>query len=71
MGAHGWTIKDHSTNLGNILFGVGVALSVVQIVLVAARFYARYLQRVRCGVDDYVILIALVWIAPHQSYSVF
>ncbi|KAJ5180444.1 hypothetical protein N7492_003654 [Penicillium capsulatum] len=48
------------THGGNVLFGVGVSLSVLQIAFVVARFYTRYLLRTRCGVDDYVILIALV-----------
>lgn len=53
---------DHfqPSNGGNALVGVAVALSVVQILFVAARFYTRYLQRVKFGVDDYIVLIALV-----------
>lgn len=68
MGAHRWTIENQPTNGGNVLFGVGVALAIVQIVFVAARFYTRYLQRVKCGVDDYVLFIALVFISSQRSY---
>lgn len=45
---------------GSALVGVSIALSVVQIFFVAVRFLTRYLQRTRCGADDYVILVALV-----------
>jgi hypothetical protein len=45
---------------GKALIIVCVVLSVVQIVFVAARFYTRYMQRMRCGIDDYVMLLALV-----------
>lgn len=44
------------------LIGASIALSVLQIVFVAARFCTRYLQQMRYGADDYVILIALVCI---------
>ncbi|CEO58611.1 hypothetical protein PMG11_03322 [Penicillium brasilianum] len=44
---------------GKTLIIVCVVLSVFQIVFVAARFYTRYMQRMRCGLDDYVMLIAL------------
>lgn len=45
---------------GSSLVRASIALSVLQIVFVAARFYTRYWRRTRCGADDYVILIALV-----------
>lgn len=45
---------------GEGLLGVSIALSVLQIVLVAARFYTRRLQREHFGSDDWVMLIALV-----------
>jgi hypothetical protein len=45
---------------GSALIIVSVVLSVVQIVFVAARFYTRYMQRMKCGLDDYVMLFALV-----------
>lgn len=45
---------------GAALIGVSIGLSILQIVFVAARFYTRYFQQARCGIDDYVILIALV-----------
>lgn len=67
MGAHGWTVESQPMNDGKTLFGVGVALAIVQIAFVAARFYTRYLQRVRCGVDDYIIFIALVCISSHYA----
>jgi hypothetical protein len=45
---------------GNSLLGVSVALSVLQIVFVASRFYTRRLQRQRYGWDDWIMLFALV-----------
>lgn len=51
---------------GRALIIVCVVLSVVQIVFVAARFYTRYMQRMKCGIDDYVMLLALVRIVPHD-----
>lgn len=52
---------------GKALIIVSVVLSVVQIVFVVARFYTRYMQRVKCGIDDYVMLFALVRIVPHDA----
>ena len=45
---------------GSALIIVSVVLSFVQIVFVAARFYTRYMQRMKCGLDDWVMLFALV-----------
>ncbi|KOC15521.1 hypothetical protein AFLA70_122g002121 [Aspergillus flavus AF70] len=45
---------------GDSLMGVSIAIGVVQILVVAARFYARYLQRVACAVDDYLIIPSLI-----------
>lgn len=45
---------------GSALVGVSIVLSIVQIFFVVLRFVTRYMQRTRCGADDYVILIALV-----------
>lgn len=45
---------------GSALIIVSVVLSFLQIVFVAARFYTRYMQRMKCGLDDWVMLIALV-----------
>lgn len=45
---------------GSALIIVSVVLSFVQIVFVAARFYTRYMQRMKCELDDWVMLLALV-----------
>ncbi|KAF7590962.1 hypothetical protein BBP40_002214 [Aspergillus hancockii] len=45
---------------GDSLMGVSIAFAVVQIVVVAARFYARSVQRVACALDDYLIIPALI-----------
>ncbi|KAJ5728211.1 hypothetical protein N7493_004541 [Penicillium malachiteum] len=45
---------------GQQLIGVSIAIAVLQILIVAARFYARYTQRQKYGIDDYLIILALV-----------
>ncbi|KAL2842380.1 hypothetical protein BJY01DRAFT_264497 [Aspergillus pseudoustus] len=45
---------------GDRLLGVSIAIAVVQIIVVPARFYTRYIQRVRCTLDDYLIIPALI-----------
>lgn len=45
---------------GDSLMGVAIAIAVVQILVVIARFYTRYMQRVACALDDYLIVPALV-----------
>ncbi|KAE8323483.1 hypothetical protein BDV39DRAFT_217727 [Aspergillus sergii] len=52
---------------GDSLMGVSIAIGVVQILVVAARFYARYLQRVACAVDDYLIIPSLVALPMHTA----
>ncbi|KAJ5612673.1 hypothetical protein N7510_005867 [Penicillium lagena] len=44
---------------GDDLIGVCVALAAVQILIVTARFYTRYMLQMRYGLDDYLILVAL------------
>ncbi|RDH16310.1 hypothetical protein M747DRAFT_325614 [Aspergillus niger ATCC 13496] len=45
---------------GDALIGVSVAIAVVQIVVVVARFYTRRLQQLALALDDYLILLALI-----------
>ncbi|OJJ31864.1 hypothetical protein ASPWEDRAFT_175179 [Aspergillus wentii DTO 134E9] len=45
---------------GGSLIGVSIAIGFLQILLVAARFYTRYLRRLSCGLDDYLIIPALL-----------
>ncbi|KAL2816082.1 hypothetical protein BJX63DRAFT_430374 [Aspergillus granulosus] len=45
---------------GDRLLGVSIAIAVVQIIVVPARFYTRYIQRVTCTLDDYLIIPALI-----------
>ncbi|CEL10445.1 hypothetical protein ASPCAL13564 [Aspergillus calidoustus] len=45
---------------GDRLLGVSIAIAVVQIVVVPARFYTRYIQHVTCTLDDYLIIPALI-----------
>ncbi|KAI9367647.1 hypothetical protein BJX61DRAFT_527392 [Aspergillus egyptiacus] len=45
---------------GDRLLGVSIAIAVVQIIVVPARFYTRYLQRISCTWDDYLIVPALI-----------
>lgn len=45
---------------GQQLIFVSIAIAVAQIIVVGARFYTRYTQKVACGSDDYFIIPALV-----------
>ncbi|KAL4998611.1 hypothetical protein BDV10DRAFT_201141 [Aspergillus recurvatus] len=45
---------------GDRLLGVSIAIAAVQIIVVPARFYTRYIQRIKCTLDDYIIIPALV-----------
>ncbi|KAL4745492.1 hypothetical protein BDW72DRAFT_208160 [Aspergillus terricola var. indicus] len=45
---------------GDKLLGVSIAIAAVQIIVVPARFYTRYIQRIKCTLDDYLILPALI-----------
>lgn len=45
---------------GQQLVGVSIAIAVIQILVVSARFYTRYLQHTAFWLDDYLIIPALV-----------
>lgn len=45
---------------GQQLICVSIAIAAAQIIVVGARFYTRYMQKVACGSDDYFIIPALV-----------
>ncbi|OQE27988.1 hypothetical protein PENFLA_c005G06677 [Penicillium flavigenum] len=45
---------------GQQLIGVSVAIAAIQIIIVGARFYTRYIQRVANGIDDYLMIPALI-----------
>ncbi|KAL4997992.1 hypothetical protein BDV10DRAFT_201439 [Aspergillus recurvatus] len=45
---------------GGRLLGISIAIAAVQIIVVPARFYTRYIQRTKCTLDDYLILPALI-----------
>jgi hypothetical protein len=61
-------VPDHQQPYnGNVLVGATIAITILQIVFVAARFYTRFLQRAKIGLDDYLILLALVRI-PGYCY---
>jgi hypothetical protein len=52
---------------GDRLLGVSIAIAVVQIIVVPARFYTRYIQRMACTLDDYLIIPALVSLYPSET----
>ncbi|CAG8904028.1 unnamed protein product [Penicillium egyptiacum] len=62
MGAD-WNLGDQQPYNGNALVGPTAAIAVVQIGFVAARFYTRFMQRMKIGADDYLILLALCTLA--------
>jgi hypothetical protein len=67
MGAD-WNQGHQQPYSGNGLVGPIAAIAAVQTVFVAAKFYTRFMQRVKFGLDDYLILLALVRIPFRYSY---
>ncbi|CAG8035069.1 unnamed protein product [Penicillium salamii] len=55
----GWVPGDREPYGGNALVGAAIGISVVLVLFVAARFWTRFMQRVKIGLDDYLILLAL------------
>ncbi|OJJ99505.1 hypothetical protein ASPACDRAFT_61273 [Aspergillus aculeatus ATCC 16872] len=45
---------------GGSLLGVAIAMAILQIIAVIARFYTRYSQRLAYALDDFLIVIALI-----------
>ncbi|KAI2727213.1 hypothetical protein CBS147354_3931 [Penicillium roqueforti] len=45
---------------GQQLIGVSIAIAAIQIIIVGARFYTRHIQRVANGIDDYLMIPALI-----------
>ena len=43
-----------------VLVGNGVAFTILPILVVVLRFYARHISRVAAGIDDWCIVAALV-----------
>ncbi|KAJ5092169.1 hypothetical protein NUU61_007039 [Penicillium alfredii] len=56
----GWAHRDDQPYSGNGLLAAVATLAAVQIILVALRFYTRHVQRMRYGLDDYLLLLALM-----------
>ncbi|KAK9858496.1 uncharacterized protein MYU51_017561 [Penicillium brevicompactum] len=54
-----WSPGNRDPRGGNALLGAAIGIAVVQILFVAARFFTRFIQRMKIGVDDYLILFAL------------
>lgn len=42
------------------VFGIGIAFPLVEIIVVGCRFWLRYTQQRAVGIDDWLILSALV-----------
>ncbi|KAJ6013971.1 hypothetical protein N7540_008562 [Penicillium herquei] len=60
MGGTGWEAGEQPSNGGTGLIAACVALSVLQILFVAAKFYTRSMQNTRYGADEWVMLVALI-----------
>ncbi|KAJ5702863.1 hypothetical protein N7488_010411 [Penicillium malachiteum] len=60
MGGTGWESGEQPSNGGTGLIAACVALSVIQIIFVAAKFYTRSMQNTRYGADEWVMLVALI-----------
>ena len=59
--------QDHYT----ITIAVGILMAVLATTAVALRFEARHLRKAGYGVDDYTIVIALVFTTYSQTLSRF
>ncbi|KAL3429573.1 hypothetical protein BDV09DRAFT_190025 [Aspergillus tetrazonus] len=59
-GLSGSTDTVDASYCGDRLLGVSIAIAAVQIIVVPVRFYTRYIQRIKCTLDDYLILPALI-----------
>ncbi|KAJ5340908.1 hypothetical protein N7541_010032 [Penicillium brevicompactum] len=55
-----WSPGNRDPRGGNALLGAAIGIAVVQILFVTARFFTRFIQRMKIGVDDYLILFALL-----------
>ncbi|RAL01565.1 uncharacterized protein BO80DRAFT_62467 [Aspergillus ibericus CBS 121593] len=51
---------SHVPYNGDALIGVSIAIAIVQIVIVGARFYTRHIQKLALALDDYLIFLALI-----------
>ena len=45
---------------GDQLIGVSITIAILQTIIVGARFYTRHWQRLATGIDDYLMIPALV-----------
>jgi hypothetical protein len=45
---------------GDQLIGVSITIAILQTIIVGARFYTRYWQKLAAGLDDYLMVPALV-----------
>lgn len=52
-----------------ILIGVGIAFIILEIIIVGLRFYARRRSRVPVGIDDWLILLALVGSLERNAFQ--
>ena len=48
---------------GTVVLAAGVVIPIVGVLVVGLRFWQRSFQKARIGVDDYLILFALVCVA--------
>jgi hypothetical protein len=53
-------MSDSIPYCGQQLIGVSIAIALVQVLVVGARLYTRHIQKVAYGIDDYLIIPALV-----------
>jgi hypothetical protein len=55
-----FSMSDSIPYCGQQLIGVSIAIALVQVLVVGARLYTRHIQKVAYGIDDYLIIPALV-----------
>jgi hypothetical protein len=52
--------SDGIASCGDQLIGVSMTIAIIQTIIVGARFHTRYMQKMAIGLDDYLMIPALV-----------
>jgi hypothetical protein len=60
MMVNDWADRDKQAYNGNVVVGTAIAIAVLQIFFVGAKLGTRCMQRMKLGVDDYLVLLSLV-----------
>lgn len=61
MGSEGWPPGFEDYDDGPTLLGTAIAMTIVALVFVGLRLWARRVKEVTLGWDDWLIFASLVW----------